>query len=73
MYVYWWAWLLGGFCVPEFIGLLSGHPEWTFSDFVWRVCDVLPGQTVREWTFAHVALAALMVWLLFHFVFRIWR
>lgn len=71
MYWYWWAWL-GAFVVPEFVALGTGHPENTFSDFVWKVCDVLPGQTIRQWTWAHYGLAVLMLWLPFHFVFRMW-
>lgn len=72
MFWYWWAWL-GAFAVPEFIALGTGHPGNTFSDFVWKVCDVLPGQTFWEWSFAHLALAALMFWLFFHFVFELFR
>lgn len=70
MYWYWWAWL-GAFAVPEAVALATGHPKGTFSDFVWRVCDVLPGSTVWEWSFAHLALACLMAWLFFHFVFHL--
>lgn len=71
MTAYWWVWLLGGFCIPEFIALGTGHPENTFSDFVWRTCDVLPGQTFLQWSCAHLGLAVLMGWLFFHFTLRL--
>ena len=70
---YWAAWLLLGFAVPEGIALGTRHPENTFSDFIWRVFDVLPGQTPLQWKAVHFLLLAFMVWLFGHFVFALWR
>jgi hypothetical protein len=70
---YWPAWLVIGFGVPEFVALRTGHPEWTFSDWIWRVTDTLPGSTIWEWTAIHVFLALFLIWLTLHLVFGIWR
>lgn len=74
MTFYWLAWLILGFGVPEAVGLASGHPQWTLSDTVWQIFQVHPGDPRPwHWRFAHFVLAAFMVWLAGHFVFRIWR
>ena len=73
MSLYWAAWLLLGFGVPEAIALVTHHPERTLSDAVWRWFDVLPGQTVWQWKFVHFILLAIVVWLAGHLAFRIWR
>jgi len=65
MSLYWALWLVAGFGVPEAIALLSGHSENTLSDNVWHVVGLEPG---HPWTFLHFLIAALMVWLTFHFV-----
>jgi hypothetical protein len=70
---YWPLWLVILFGIPEFVALKTGHPEWTFSDFVWRVFDVLPGSTLWEWRAVHFFLLAFMVWLTLHLVFRLFR
>ena len=70
-----WFWavllIIGG--VVETVALATGHPEWTLSEFVWRACNVTPGQSIYKWTAVHVLLALALIWLWFHFVFRIWR
>ena len=70
---YWPIWLVVLFGIPEGVALATGHPEWTLSDWVWRVFDVLPGSTLWEWRAVHFFLLAFMVWLTLHLAFRIWR
>lgn len=70
---YWTTWLLVVFGGMEGWALASGHPERTFSEFIWRVCDVLPGQTVKQWTFVHYALIVTLIWLLGHLGWKLWR
>lgn len=70
---YWTCWFLLAFGVLETLGLVTGHREWTLSDFVWRVANVTPGQALWKWTAIHVFLALGGVWLWFHFDFRWWR
>lgn len=43
----------------EIAALASGHPEWTISDFTWRLEG--PG-----WSFARFFIAATLIWLTFH-------
>ncbi len=69
---YWPIWLVGAFGIPEGIGLATGHPEWTLSDWVWKVFDVLPGDTLWQWTAVHFFLLCFMAWLTMHLVFRLW-
>lgn len=71
---YWlviWGILLFG--VPETIALVTKNYKWTLSETIWRLFDVLPGQTIWQWKFAHLLLACLMAWLFFHFVFALFR
>jgi hypothetical protein len=71
--IYWPIWIVVLFGVPEAVALLTKHPEGTLSDWVWRVFDVLPGDTLWEWKAAHLLLLCFMVWLTLHLAFRIWR
>lgn len=74
--LYWALWLVVLFGVPETIALATGHDEWTLSETAWRWFNVVPGQTVRQWTIVHFLLAAFMIWLTLHMVFRaftVWR
>jgi hypothetical protein len=73
MTLYWAAWLLVGFGVPEGIALFTGHGENTLSETVWRWCDVLPGQTIWQWKAVHFFLLVFMIWLTLHLVLRIFR
>lgn len=68
--LYWLAWLVIGFLPLELWALITGRPQDTLSDNVWRLTGVSHG---GPWSFAHFAVAALMVWLLFHFVFGWFR
>ena len=75
--IYWVGiWGLLGFGLPEGIALGTGHPQWTLSDTVWRLFDVLPGQTPVQWSILHFALFMFMTWLWVHFVLqgvRVWH
>lgn len=71
MSFYWFViWFACGFGIPEGIALATGHAENTLSDNVWHLVGLEPG---HPWTFVHFLVAALMVWLLFHFVFGWFR
>lgn len=70
---YWLVWLLIGFGVPEGIALATKHYGNTLSDTVWKWCSVTPGDTFTHWTFLHVLLAMLMLWLAVHLVLGIWK
>lgn len=71
---YWVAWLILGFGVPEAVALATGHPQNTLSDTVWRLCSVKPHQdNPLAWNAAHILMSMFLVWVLLHFVFRIWR
>lgn len=73
MNLYWTLWFLLGFGVPEGIGLLSGHPEWTFSAFVWRTFGVQSQWNPTHWHFGQYLIVVATVWLVGHFGFKIWR
>lgn len=68
-----WTTLIGIGGIVEIIALATGHPEWTLSEFVWRICKVTPGQPIMKWTAAHVLFMLSFFWLFFHFNFRVWR
>lgn len=72
MYWYWTAWLLVGFCVPEFIALFRRNGG-TLSEFVWHLCDVTPGRTDWSWTFIHLFVFLFLAWLLVHLSFGLFR
>lgn len=65
--VLWIAWLVA-FLVIEFSALLQGRPEWTLSEYVWRVEKL--GAT---WTFLRYFVAVFCLWLFFHMAFGWWR
>lgn len=64
--LYWLAWLLIGFGVPEGIALFSGKPQNTLSYQVWH----LEGNGA---TFARFWVAAFLLWLLIHMVWNTFR
>jgi hypothetical protein len=72
MNLFWTVLLAIGWTV-EVIAIVTKHYAWTFSEFIWRVCDVLPGQTIWQWRFIHLLLLVFMLWLTIHLAFRIWR
>jgi hypothetical protein len=69
---YWAAWLVLGFLVPETWALFT-NVENTLSDTAWKWFGVVKGQPITEWNVAHYALAAFLIWLLFHIAWGIWR
>lgn len=77
---YWLAWFavsFTAFIVPEAVALVTGHVENTLSDNVWRLEGVGTSGSVWHWTALHVllggSLAVVLVWLIGHLVFGIWR
>jgi hypothetical protein len=78
---WWWlSWFtatIASFLVPELYALSTGHGENTLSAQVWKLEKIAPGQHVWEWTALHVLigglLAVVLIWLLVHLVFGIWR
>lgn len=70
---YWLCWLILGFGIPEAVALARKQYQDTLSETVWHWCDVTPGSTLAHWTFLHIFLAALMIWLSVHLIFAIWR
>jgi hypothetical protein len=77
---YWLAWfsvLVTAFLGPELYALATGHSENTLSANVWRLEQSLPGENLWQWTALHVliggCLAVLLIWLLGHLVFGLWR
>lgn len=73
MNFYWLFWLVVGFGLPEGIALGTGHPENTLSDTAWRWCQVTPGDSLTHWTFLHILVAGLLLWLFVHISLGIWR
>jgi hypothetical protein len=68
--LYWALWFGVGFLPFELWALFTGRNHDTLSDNVWRLIGLDNGS---PWSFAHFAVAAGMVWLLFHFVFGWFR
>lgn len=77
--VYWTTWAVVTFLLfiaPEIFGLLTDSNR-TLSAAVWRMETFNRNQSVLQWTFVHFAFVAmlgfLLVWLVGHFGFGIWR
>lgn len=69
----WWAFLIVvGFGAPETYWLLT-RPRDTLSDVVWYWCGVRTGVPVWQWNVAHLALLGLLLWLVGHLGWGIWR
>lgn len=64
--IYWLLWIGAGFFPVELWALFTGQPQYTLSDQVWH----LEGTGA---TFARFFVAAFLVWLLLHMVFRAFR
>lgn len=64
--LYPWVWVIfvGWFALWEGFALGTGHSEWTLSDYVWRLEKLGHG-----WSFFRYLVAALCLWLFFHFTF----
>lgn len=70
LYTWWWVvWLMVGFGVPEAVALFMHQPQRTLSDHVWAAEGSGP-------TIVRYLVAAFLVWLTLHMVFkgfRVWR
>lgn len=69
---YWLTWLVVFFGVPEGYALFT-NPKNTLSWTVWNWFGVRQGVPVWQWSVMHLLLAAVLVWLLGHLAFGIWR
>lgn len=65
-----WVWfaLAVQFLVAELIPLALKKPQYTLSDYVWRLEEINKG-----WTFARYFVAAFFLWLALHMVFKLFR
>jgi hypothetical protein len=77
---YWPVWLttvLVTFLAPEVYALMRNTND-TFSDWVWRVLYISTNEGVAHWNFADLItfctyMTIFVVWLPFHFWFRLFR
>ncbi|MER5694964.1 hypothetical protein ACWDBO_31645 [Streptomyces mirabilis] len=72
MRLYWLLWLAVGFVVPETYWLFVNTKN-TLSWTIWGWFGVREGVPVWQWSVAHLLLAVILVWLLGHLAFGIWR
>lgn len=70
---YWPVWLFILFGVPEAVAMITRHYQNTLSEWTWRVFDVMPGQTIWQYRFAHILLIMFVTWLWFHLCFALFR
>ncbi len=72
---YRYLWLAWGFAflVLEFTAIIRRRYQDTLSDFIWRLCDTVPGSTPLQYTAVHVLTIGFMIWLTIHIGFGIWR
>lgn len=68
--VYPWVWIfmILWFIVFEFTPLAAGKPQYTLSDYVWRLEEIN-----RSWTFLRWCVASLSLFLFLHLTFGILR
>lgn len=71
--IYWLVWGVVFFGGPEFYSIVTGHPEGTLSDTVWRLFQVAGDPRPWHWTAVHMLGALFFLWLGGHLMFRIWR
>lgn len=69
-HLYPWVWLGFGawFVLWETLALATGHPQWTLSDYVWRMEDIGAG-----WSALRYFIAAACLFLFFHLAFGWFR
>lgn len=63
----WVVWLLA-FLVIELTALWTGKPQFTLSEYVWRL-----EQLGRAWTFVRYFVAVFCLWLFLHMAFGWFR
>lgn len=63
----WIVWV-AAFLVIELSALWTGHPNFTLSEYCWRLERIN-----TAWTFMRFFLAAFCVWLFCHLVFGLFR
>lgn len=72
MRLYWLLWLAVGFGVPETYWLFANTKN-TLSWTIWDWFGVRQGVPVWQWSVMHLLLGVVLVWLLGHLAFGIWR
>ncbi|MGH3438118.1 MAG: hypothetical protein ACRDRN_16825, partial [Sciscionella sp.] len=62
---------------PELYALATHHGENTLSAQIWRLEQYKSGQVITQWTALHFliggVIVVLLLWLIGHFTFGIWR
>lgn len=68
--VYPWVWIAWAllFLVLELVPLAMGKPQYTLSDYVWRLEEVN-----AKWTFLRYVVAVACLWLFLHMAFGWFR
>jgi hypothetical protein len=76
---YWTSWFtvsVAAFLGPELYSLATKNGQ-SLSQKVWDLEQASPGAPIWQWSALHyliaALLAALLIWLLFHLTFDIWR
>ena len=69
-HAYPWVWIawIAWFLAWELGALAAGHPQWTLSDYVWRLEEVN-----ARWTFLRYFVAVFTLWLTLHMTFGWFR
>lgn len=70
--IYWATWFVLGFGGFEGWALASGQPQYTLSDTTWRWFDVVPGQTIWQWSIVHLVFAFFLTWAWLHLVLHMY-
>lgn len=63
-WIIWVTWFLAW----EFTALGLGKPQWTLSEYVWRLEEINAG-----WTAVRYAVAVFCLWLFLHLAFGLFR
>lgn len=78
-HVYWLVWFLvwfTAFIIPEIYALIV-NAKWTLSETVWWLEKEHPGEAIHAFSAFHILfggmLAVVLIWLVGHFIFEIWR
>ncbi len=63
-----WIGWLAAFLAVELSAILTGHKQYTLSEYVWRLESL-----GAAWTFVRYAVAAFCLWLFLHMTFGVLR